>query len=86
MRHYAPGKSVRPFSFGLTETLSCFKNSLAGDRTDADVWRRCQFARSSRLLVQEQTWRVNKRPKVALTHFWCSDRRAAGGTVADSTF
>jgi hypothetical protein len=26
-----------------------------------------------------------RRPILALTHFWCSDRRAAGGTVADST-
>jgi hypothetical protein len=44
MRHYAPGKSVRLFALGLTETLSCFKNGLDGDRTHADVWRRCQFA------------------------------------------
>jgi Carbamoyltransferase N-terminus len=28
---------------------------------------------------------VNRLANLALTHFWCSDRCAAGGTVADST-
>jgi hypothetical protein len=36
---------------------------------------------SSRLSIPA----VNRRTILALTHFWCSDRRAAGGTVVDST-
>jgi site-specific DNA recombinase len=53
---------------------------VSGSVTSAE-----QIALRERCVNRRSNLTPYRRPILALTHFWCSDRRAAGGTVADST-
>ena len=60
-----------------------FRNSYGQLCWELDEWNPAICARVSK--SRSCGMSVNQHPSGALTHFWCSDRRAAGGTVADST-